>query len=97
MYVIFYCRYFFSAHIEWFHPLLHAFSGLLDLFACIFFILQSANKLGYNITSFHTSAVDEAARRGTRARRDAIKRAEKKKRIEKEVKKEFIPYSQRDV
>ncbi|KAF2351164.1 Ribosomal protein L1/ribosomal biogenesis protein [Trinorchestia longiramus] len=45
--------------------------------------------------SLHTSAVDGAARKGTRARRDAIKKANKKKKIEEEVKKGWTPFHER--
>uniref|UniRef100_A0A6A7FUD8 39S ribosomal protein L1 n=2 Tax=Hirondellea gigas TaxID=1518452 RepID=A0A6A7FUD8_9CRUS len=45
----------------------------------------------------HTSASDEAARKGTRARREAIKKANKRKKVVEEVKKkEFIPFELRD-
>ena len=43
----------------------------------------------------HTGTPAAAARKGTRARKDAIKKANKKKKIEQEVKKEFIPFDLR--
>lgn len=46
--------------------------------------------------SLHTSVIDSAARKGTRARREAIKKANKKKKIEEEISKEWIPFSERN-
>ena len=43
----------------------------------------------------HTSAAVTAARRGTRARKEAIKKANKKKKVEQEVQKDFIPFELR--
>ncbi|KAA0201804.1 hypothetical protein HAZT_HAZT006475 [Hyalella azteca] len=54
------------------------------------------NSIYLNICrSFHLNALNAAARKGTRARREAIKKANKKKKIEQEVKTGWIPFSER--